>query len=197
MRRRGWGLGGLLFFPPNSIFPAGMLLGGRVPTDGRTDSPSSPGVPNLEDSRGAGLGPLCPHSLFFFGTGGCFIWGGGPQAWQPPRGRGAVLIGLLRGAAGAGKRSHDSLIAVFIQIVSRQLQTLPSPHIGDPSPGQIRFFRVWFEYRRCVWGEGMEVPPGPWEPFGMGAALLSCSLLEENGTCVCAHVCVGGCVCTF
>lgn len=42
----------------------------------------------------------------------------------------------------------------------------------------------------------MEVPPGPWEPFGMGAALLSCSLLEENRTCVCAHVCVGGCVCT-
>lgn len=35
--------------------------------------------------------------------------------------QGTVLIGVMHGA---GKQSHDSLIAVFIQIVSRQLQTL-------------------------------------------------------------------------
>lgn len=142
MRRRGWGLGGLLFFffffPLDSIFPS-WDAPGRPGTkrwvDGQTDSPSSLGVPNPEDSRGAGVGPIFPHSLWvFLELGGVSFGVGAPRPGSPPRGRGAVLIGLLRGA---GKRSHDSLIAVFIQIVSRQLQTLRSPHIGDPNPGQI------------------------------------------------------------
>lgn len=47
-------------------------------------------------------GPQCPPDLAL---------GAGTQ----------VLIGVMHGA---GKQSHDTLIAVFIQIVSRQLQTL-------------------------------------------------------------------------
>lgn len=60
-----------------------------------------------------------------------------PQGWQP-RGRvqSAVLIGVAwRGAADAGTRSRDAPIAVFIQIVSRQLQTLRGPPSPDPHRG--------------------------------------------------------------